>query len=208
MNVLAVGAHFDDLELGCGGTLVKHVANADNVLMVVITDSAYSNPANEIIRDAETAMAEGKAAAEIIGGELLCLNLETFNVPFDESLTLVLNNIISERKIDTVYSHWIHDIHRDHQNAGRCAMMAARHVPRFLMYRSNYYDADQEFASNFYSDISEHMLTKIKAIKAHKSELERVRYSWIEFFEHQNRNDGYRIGVKYAEAFQVVRYLI
>lgn len=41
MNVLAIGAHFDDVELGCGGSLARHIANNDTVYIYVATDSAY-----------------------------------------------------------------------------------------------------------------------------------------------------------------------
>ncbi|WP_169704462.1 PIG-L deacetylase family protein [Candidatus Kuenenia stuttgartensis] len=87
MNVLAVGAHFDDIELGCSGTLIKHVKNGDKVIMLVVTDSSYSNPNGELIRNSETAYQEGQKAANIIGAELICLNYKTFLVPFSEKLT-------------------------------------------------------------------------------------------------------------------------
>ena len=208
MNVLGVGAHFDDLELGCSGTLMRHKMNGDHVIMVVITDSSYMNADGVTIRKADIAIQEGQKAAEIIGAELITLNYQTFYVPFDEGLTKELNHIIESRKIDCIYSHWGHDIHRDHQLAGRATMMAGRHVPRFLMYRSNYYDADQEFRGNFYVDITDVMERKVEVIKAHQSELERLRYVWLDFFTKQNENDGQKIGVKYAECFEVVRYLL
>lgn len=208
MNVLGVGAHYDDLELGCSGTLIKHAQNGDKVIMLVITDSTYKNPNGEVVRDVEIAYNEGLKAAKIIGAELICMNYKTFIVPFDEALTKEINRYIEELKIDIIYSHWIYDLHRDHQNAARSALMAGRHVPRFLMYRSNFYDTEQRFRANFYSDISATMEKKIEAIKAHQSELERVRYKWLEFFMNQNENDGRKIGVKYAECFEIVRYLI
>ena len=64
MNVLGVGAHFDDLELGCSGTLIKHVKNNDKVYMLVVTKSAYKNANNEQIRRASIAREEGQKAAE------------------------------------------------------------------------------------------------------------------------------------------------
>ncbi|MDY7000165.1 MAG: PIG-L deacetylase family protein [Thermodesulfobacteriota bacterium] len=208
MNVLAVGAHFDDLEIGCGGTLAKHVRAGDRVIMAVITDSAFSTPDGTVIRRADTALREGKKAAEIIRAELLCLNYKTFNVPFDDGLAIKLITIIEENEIDTVYSHWASDIHRDHQAAGRSVLMAGRHVPRFLMYRSNYYDADRQFVGNFYSDISGVIDIKVEAIKAHESEMKRINYTWLDFILKQNANDGQKINVDYAECFEVVRYLI
>lgn len=208
MNVLAVGAHFDDLELGCAGTLIKHVDRGDTVTLLVVSDSAYTAPDGEVIRDADTALREGRAAAGIIGAELITLGYPTFMIPFDEDLSRTINNYTKTLKIDTVYSHWVHDVHRDHQCVARCSLMACRHAPRFLMYRSNYYDSTQEFKGNFYSDISSAMDRKLQAIRAHDSELSRVNYEWIDFFTQQNRNEGIRIGVRYAEAFEVVRYLV
>jgi len=208
MNILAVGAHYDDLELGCGGTLVKHVKNSDNVTMLVITNSAYKNPSGTIIRKAEDAFKEGDAAAKIIGAKLICLNYEVFKVPFDEVLSSIILDYIEKLKIDTIYSHWINDLHRDHQYAAKSTFMAGRHVPRFLMYRSNFYDTENQFRGNFYSDISEFMNKKVEIIKFYKSELERVRYKWLDFFTKQHENDGQKIGVKYAECFEIVRYLM
>lgn len=207
MNVLGVGAHYDDLELGCSGTLIKHVKNGDRVTMLVVANSGYKNPQGDLVRDQNIAREEGMKAAGIIGAELRCLDLDTFKVPFDEGLTMKINHIIEELKIDIVYSHWINDLHRDHQNAGKCALMAGRHVPKFLMYRSNFYDTDRQFGGNFYSDISGVMDKKIEVIKAHRSELERVRYKWLDFFTKQHANDGQKIGVQYAECFEVIRYL-
>ncbi|MBA7678937.1 N-acetyl-alpha-D-glucosaminyl L-malate deacetylase 1 [subsurface metagenome] len=208
MNVLGVGAHFDDLEVGCSGSLIRHVMNGDRVTMVVVTDSSYKNADGVVIREADIAMQEGQKAAELIGADLITLGYKTFYVPFDEALSKELMHIVESRQIDVVYGHWIHDIHRDHQLAGRATMMAGRHVPRFLMYRSNYYDSDQQFKGNFYVDITDVMERKIEVIKAHQSELERVRYAWLDFFTKQNGNEGQKIGVKYAECFEIVRYLV
>lgn len=208
MNVLGVGAHYDDLELGCSGTLIKHVQRGDTVTMVVITDSSYKNPNGDLIRAADVAYREGLKSANIIGANLICLNYETFMVPFEESLTKEITRYIEELNIDTIYSHWTCDLHRDHQYAAKTTLMAGRHVPRFLMYRSNFYDTEQQFRGKFYSDISGVLDKKIEVIKAHESELERARYQWLDFVVKQNENDGRLIGVKYAECFEVVRYLL
>jgi N-acetylglucosamine malate deacetylase 1 len=208
MNVLAVGAHFDDLELGCSGTLISHVDKGDRVIMLVLTNSAYNNHSGDLIRDKDIAYDEGVKAANIIGAELICMDYETFLVPFEESLTKEISRYIEERDIDMIYCPWVHDLHRDHHYAAKNTLMAGRHVPRFLMYRSNYYDTEQIFRGNFYSDITDVMDKKIEVIKAHKSELERVRFKWLDFFKNQNANDGQKIGVKYAECFEVVRYLL
>lgn len=208
LSVLGVGAHYDDLDLGCSGTLIKHARQGDDVTMLVATDSAYRNPHGEVVRSAEVAREEGEKAAALIGAKLICLDFKTFELPFDEKLTQAITQIIADLNIDTVYSHWTGDLHRDHINAGQAAIMAGRHVPRFLMYRSNYYESGQAFRGSLYSDISAEFEAKLEVIKCHQSELTRVNYAWLDFFTHQNRNDGLRIGCEYAEAFEIVRYLV
>lgn len=52
-NVLAVGAHADDIEIGCGGVVAKHVKNGDNVYMLVMTTPEYFNYDGRVLRRRE-----------------------------------------------------------------------------------------------------------------------------------------------------------
>jgi LmbE family N-acetylglucosaminyl deacetylase len=56
-------------------------------------------------------------------------------------------------------------------------------------------------------DITDYFETKVEAINAHQSELERTHKKWIQFFQNEAENAGQRIGVKYAEVFEVVKWL-
>ena len=208
MNILAVGAHYDDIELGCGGTLINHVKKGDTVWMVVVTDSGYRDPAGSVIRDNETAKKEGEKAAKIIGAQLIGLEYKTFYINFDEKLTADLTGIIENNGIDTIYSHWSKDTHRDHQNTAKSVLMAARHIPRLLMYQSNWYDTDQAFHGTFYSDISKVMDQKLEAVTAHRSEIKRTENAWIEYLKHTHRINGMKTGVGFAETFEPVKYLL
>ena len=58
MKVLAIGAHFDDVELGCGGPL-KHQENGDEIHILVVTHSGYENKSCSFIRSREEARTEG-----------------------------------------------------------------------------------------------------------------------------------------------------
>ena len=56
-------------------------------------------------------------------------------------------------------------------------------------------------------NITEQWQTKEDAIRAHASEMERTGNNWIEFFRNEAENAGQRIGVKYAEVFELVKWL-
>lgn len=207
MNVLAIGAHYDDIELGCGGTLVKHAANGDKVYAYVATLSGFSNHKNESVRDNDVALQEGKDAMNILGVELIQGTFPTFEVEFSEALNVDILKIVEEKKIDLVYTHWLGDIHHDHQAVSKASMHSCRHVPRLLMYRSNWYHSPLSFNGNFYVDVTGFLDKKEEAIKAHKSEMERTGHRWIQFFRNEAENAGQKIGVKHAEVFEILKWL-
>jgi len=208
MRVLAVGAHFDDVELGCGGTIARHAKEGDDVTIFVATHSGYTNHANIEIRSSQVASQEGQEAAKILGArELICGGFETNNLAANDELVCSILKIIEEKKIECVYTHWSGDVHLDHRALARATITATRHVPRVFMYRANYYDSDGTFNGRFYSDISEYFETKINAIKAHESEFKRTGEKWLQFIKNQNSNDGQKTGTKYAECFEIIKYL-
>jgi LmbE family N-acetylglucosaminyl deacetylase len=207
-NVLAVSAHFDDAELGCGGTLARHARAGDRTLLYVATRSDYSDLKNSPIRSAQTALAEGTRAAKAIGARLITGDFPTFGLRYDDALICALRRIIEGKRIDTLYLPWTGDAHQDHRALARSAITAGRHCPRVLMYRINYYDTEETFEARHYVDISATMPTKLRALRAHASEHRRTGGRWLEFITKEDRTTGIKLGVRYAEAFQVVRYLI
>ena len=208
MNILAIGAHFDDVELGCGGALARHAAQGDDVYVFVATDSGFSNQYNQAIRTNESALDEARNAMAVLGvKELLCGNFKTLEVEFVDALNIEILKIVQEKKIDLVYAHWAGDIHHDHQAVAKASLHSCRHVPRMLMYRSNWYHSTLEFRGNFYFDITEFWGIKERAIRAHVTEVDRTGEKWIGFFKNEAENAGQRIGVKYAEVYEVVKWL-
>ena len=209
MNVLVIGAHFDDAELGCGGTIARHVRSGDNTILYVHTHSGYTDFRNkdDIIRMPEMAIQEGKNAAKMLGAELIYGNYDTLTVEFNDELICTIKEVIEDNKIDLIYTHWPYDVHQDHSAIGRATITAGRHIPNILLYRSNWYDTVESFNGNFYVDISDYIEIKKAAVREHKSELKRVGEKWLEFFLNQNRNSGQKIGVEYSEIYEVVKYL-
>ena len=209
MRVLAIGAHFDDVELGCGGTVAKHTRDGDEVVIYVATKSGFADSDQKVIRTDEEALAEGREAAKVLGVETVIHgDFKTNQLEFSQLFVENLLRAIESHRPEIIYTHWDGDVHYDHQAVGRATLTAGRHVPRILMYRSNYYDSPRPFLGNYYVDISETIGQKRDAIRVHRSEYERIGEKWIDFFLTQNRNDGQKVHVEYAEAFQVVKYLV
>lgn len=207
MNVLAIGAHFDDVEIGCAGTLAKHRANGDRVIVQVITHSKYADSNGNCLREKESALQEGMEAARILDYELICNEYETKHVQFGYKLISDIEEVIEKKNIDTIYTHWDLDVHQDHQSIGKATLAAGRKINYVLMYQSNLYTNSQNFNANYFVNISEFIDRKIAAIKAHKTEVEKFGPDWIEFWVNEAMNNGKRFNVKHAEAFQLVKML-
>lgn len=207
MNILAVGAHFDDVEIGCGGTIAKHVKAGDFVVFYVLTNSAYTNHDGKVYRTAKVALSEGKASAKILGAKLEYAGYKTKRLEFTTDLVESINKIIDKYKIDTVYTHWDKDVTHDHEAASRATLTASRHIPNLFMYRSNYYTSFDPFRANYFVDITDYMDKKIDSIKANKTEYLRRGESWIDFFVTEAKNNGMKNSVEYAESFEIVKML-
>jgi LmbE family N-acetylglucosaminyl deacetylase len=208
MNILAIGAHFDDVELGCGGALARHAHMGDNVYVYVATVSGFSNQYKQEVRSSATALAEAREAMNILRvKELLCGGFKTLEVEFVDELNIEILKIAQEKKIDQVYAHWAGDIHHDHAAVAKASLHSCRHVPRMLMYRSNWYHSTLEFRGNFYVDVTKYWDIKERAILAHVTEVDRTGEKWTSFFKNEAENAGQRIGVRYAEVFEVVKWL-
>lgn len=209
MNVLAIGAHFDDVELGCGGALAKHASQGDEVYVFVATVSGFSNQHAQAVRSNDIARKEAEAAMQILGvKEMFCGDFKTLEVEFVDPLNIQILRLVERLGVDLVYTHWTGDIHHDHQAVARASLHSCRHVPRLLMYRSNWYHSTQDFRGNFYVDITNHWATKEQAILAHESEVERTGRKWISFYRNEAENAGQKIGVLHAEAYEVVKWLV
>lgn len=208
MNVLAVGAHFDDVELGCGGSLARHVSEGDTVSVYVATDSGYGTYDGHLIRSGDIAREEGERAAMALGCRLLCGVQRTFQLEFEEETNAAVVKVIEENNIDCVYAPWIGDVHHDHYQLARAVLHATRHVPKVLMYRSNWYPGAEPFHGSFFVDISNSWELKKEAILCHRSEYERVGGKWLAYFDREALNNGLIAGVERAECFLPVKWLV
>jgi LmbE family N-acetylglucosaminyl deacetylase len=207
-RILAIGAHFDDIEIGVGGSLTKFVNQGKHVYGLVLTDSAYDTFNGVQVRSEATALKEGQDAAKIIGYDLITFDYKAKELPFNVELIEKINKIIEDYNIDTIFTHWPYDIHQDHIAASRATLTAGRHVKNILFYRSNWYDTDQTFNGKFNIDISDEIETKKLAIKAHVNEYNKFGDGWLQFFISENKNIGKKYNIDYAEQFELVKCVL
>lgn len=206
--VLAIGAHFDDLELGMAGTIARHVDSGDSVTMLVVTDSGYRDLFGLPVRDAAVAAEEGHRAARILGVEdVRCLGVPCKQVTYGWELIERIETEVRRINADVVYTHWLADSHQDHASVGRATLTATRAVATLLMYRSNPYDGVAEFRGTYRVDIGSFVERKRRAIAAHVSELHRNGPEWLERILSRDRALGFASGREYIEAFEPVRIM-
>lgn len=209
MNVLAVGAHHDDIELGCGGTLARLAREGHRTFGLTLTNSETHYDARGIHRSREQARAEAKRAAAVLG--LTLVELEGFGqdngtLGYDVALMRRIERFIDEQRISLVFSHWNRDLNTDHEAAAKLTIVASRHVPSVLMYRSNWYQPAEPFDGTCFVDISETIDVKRQSLECYQTEIENRKREWIESFFDSHRIAGFAVGRRYAEVFEPVRY--
>lgn len=162
-NVLAIGAHPDDIELGVGGTLAQHTSIGDNVTMLVMTGGELGTP------ESGDRIEEARNAAAILGATITFGPFTDGHVPLTSQTVNVIEDTITTRNIDTVYVHSGADAHQDHMLVSRATIAAGRRLRRILFYQS---PSTTEFNPTVFVDITEHMDQKLAALSCHHTQLE------------------------------------
>ena len=119
MRVLAIGAHPDDLEMLCAGTLAKYAARGDHITMAVATNGEVGSPTLTKEEIAETRKAEAMAAADVIGAELVWMNHPDEFLFSNEHTRLHFLNVVRQSRPDVILTHAPSDYHPDHRATGQ-----------------------------------------------------------------------------------------
>lgn len=222
LDVLAIGAHPDDVELGCSGTLINEIRKGKKVGIVDLTQGELGTRGT-----VETRYAEAAEAARIMGIAVR-ENLKMRDGFFvnDEAHQLQLVQIIRKYRPEIVIGNILEDRHPDHGKAGwliydACFLSGLRQVntkdeagaaqekwrPKMLLH----YIQDRFFEPDFIMDVSEVWETRMEAVKAYQTQFhspdskEPQTYlsnpDFLDALTARARLLGKRIGVKYGEGF-------
>ncbi|CAO3439924.1 PIG-L deacetylase family protein [Azospirillum argentinense] len=208
MKVLALGAHADDVEIGCGGSLLRWAAEGHELVLYVATNSAYAAPDGRPIRRAEEARREAEASAARLRARLVFGAASTFALACAEPLTAQLVELFETVRPDLALVHWGGDTHPDHRALFQATLHASRRCPRLLGYASNWYPGAETFEPRLLVDISETLEAKLDLIGVFASENGRTNGVWQTHAREQAALLGRQAGVCYAEGFHMVKYLI
>ena len=116
MRILAIGAHPDDIEFGCAGTLARCVQRGDSVVMAVacVGDSASSDLSPEEL--AKVRSAELKNSARTLGAELIEMGLLDYGVWPNRETAMLFTDVVRQARPDVVITHGNTDYGSDHNN--------------------------------------------------------------------------------------------
>ncbi len=195
--VLALGAHPDDIELGCGGFLLKLKASGAKAYGLTFTRGEVGTRP-DARRDLE-----GEKAAAFLGldGYWVLGFPDTGLQEKIPALKAAIEAKIKELGATVVLTHSDADLRGDHRAISVATREAARGVPTVLCYED--VSTTDQFSPNFYVDISQYMDDHLKACALHRTQDHRT-YMDPEVIQGRAAHRGMQVGVRYALAFRTL----
>ncbi|WP_129788855.1 PIG-L family deacetylase [Promicromonospora panici] len=163
-TVLAVGAHPDDVEIGVGGTLAAHASAGDQLVILTLSGGSLGG-------DPEARHKESRAAAEIVGAQLIALGFEDSHLDPASGPITAVEEVVREVGPDQVYTHSNHDRHQDHRAVHQAVQVATREVRDLACFQSP--SSTVDYRPNRFVDIAEHLETKLAMLRAFESQSHR-----------------------------------
>lgn len=219
LRIMGVGAHPDDLELLCGGTLARYVEQGDHVTMCHIARGDRGAASGDRATVTATRRGEAAAAAASIGAEYLGLDVPDGEVnASDEAQKALVVEAIRIARPDVIITHSPGDYMEDHNQASELAFSASflATLPLYetaspaigtvpaLMYMDTL--AGLGFEPTEFVDITDQFEKKLEMMRQHTSQI-----TWLEHHDDMNvlgqiatvaAFRGFQSGVRYAEGFR------
>ncbi len=210
-TILLVGAHYDDVELGVGGTAARLSANGKKVYKLILTDNYVQESEFNKYTAPETSLIESRQACDILGITEIVDFAKVPNCTLEYSTELMrcVEKVILKYGIDTIFMHSEYDMNHDHVEAAKICKVAARHIDNLYMYRSNIYVTERPFLPRVFFNISDYIEKKKEALAVYGIEHQRSMAGGenllFENVIYQNKIWGYAIDAMYAEGFEVIK---
>jgi len=217
-NILVVAPHADDETLGCGGTILKHVAQGDDVTWLLATNMSISSGFNEKqIKDREEVIQQVASRFKVsrtIDLGLPPAKLDTFS---KSELIQLFSEKIKILQPDVVYVPFRNDAHSDHECVFDAVLASIKpfrcpSVCRVLAYETisetdyGFKPEDTGFKPNVYMDISQYLQQKLEILELYEEEIDEFPFPRsIKAVEALARVRGSQCNREAAEAFMLIR---
>ena len=220
MNILAIGAHPDDLEILCAGTLARYAAQGQAVFMGIFTSGDMGDlevPPDKLARIRQS---EAEASAAVLRARLLWVGVTDELVFPNEAQRRLMIDLLRQADPDVIITHSPNDYHPDHRYVSQLVFdsyfqKGLPHLPgqerpacRFGKAVIYYMDtlAGTDFSPTEYVDISTVIETKTRMLQCHQSQFkamsELAHTNLLDMMQIQGRFRGLAAGCRYAEAFR------
>ena len=219
-KVIVISAHPDDEVLGVGGTILKHKANGDDVYWVIVTNISEEQAFSK--ERVESRQKEIHVVGDRLGmTKIFKLDYPTMSLSSSSLITLVprISEVFNEVKPEVIYSLNRSDAHSDHRVLSDAVMSCTKsfrypYIKQVLMYECI---SETEFAPsfpervfipNYFVDISSYFEQKLEIMAVYESELgEHPFPRSLKNIEALATFRGASVGVDFAEAFQLVKFI-
>lgn len=204
MKYLFIGAHPDDVEFSCGGTMLRLADEGHEVYMVLMTGGDASPNCSERERRSE----QLKAAKYAKIKDIIMLEYRDGHITADSESVRQISDILSTVNPDFAITHYPNDSHQDHRATAAIVKSATRRKCSLL-----YFDSYSSigFAPNLYVDVSKYICGKVDLLKCHGSQIAKYRDRNIDFIRKSitiNELNGYECKLPFAEGFVIDTYVI
>jgi LmbE family N-acetylglucosaminyl deacetylase len=201
MDILAIGAHPDDIEFGCGGTLLKYSRGGSRVSLLVLTAGGFGG--DSIVR-----IKEQENTAKFLGAKgLFWGGFKDTELVDSRQLISKIEEVIGKVKPDLVFLNYLDDVHQDHRAASHAGVSATRYIKEVLFYEV---PTTQNFEPDIFVDIQDILDDKLRLLQLHVSQVDKTKVENLTILESVTSCAtfrGYQGRVKYAEGFKALRIL-
>ena len=200
-KALIIGAHPDDPETGCGGTMLVLKQAGYEVVSVYMTKGEAGIAGKTHEESSAIRVAEATKASEMLGARPVFMTQIDGSTEINKERYVEMRELIAAEKPDVVFTHWPIDSHADHRVCSSLVYDAWRRLGyNFELY---YYEVmsgmqSQLFQPTDYVNISSVAKQKREACNCHTSQDMEGVYEWHDLME---RFRGIEFGCKAAEAF-------
>lgn len=202
MNILAIGAHPDDIEIGCAGTLIKYGRKGHGIYALVMTGGDLGG-------DDEVRRAEQSRSNEVMGvKKTFWGGYNDTEIPLDNGIIGAIENVIAEVEPHFIFVNYFHDTHQDHRQLARATISATRYIKNVLFYEV---PTTHDFSPSIFVNIGDTLEDKIQALKAHDSQVMKTNIGDLSIIDVARAQAGFRgvhARVKHAEGFAPQRLFI